>query len=599
MLGRLFFAAKFRCRPELYRARQPARSRTFWAGPRATTGLSWALLASWGVAAGVAEERFGPAALRVGMNRAGARCIFLRWRDDVHQHWLSAPCGIIHADATMEESIVRQWLPHLVVPPMPAAAPPHMRVIQVDDRVLGYTAVLENSNASPRGKHAARENARRVRRIVEELSVRYAGRGGSGPDVLVILPEKLEAEFLQAMPPLPANVGTLHFNKLRGQDGYKDVGAILIVSRPLPGPAAAEDDAAIVFGAEVSRIARGAFYPKVPAVRVMADGTARATLKGRYAHPDARVEAVRKALCEAELVQAIGRGRGVHRTVSNPLDVIVLTNVPLADLQVSDTCTLDDIWRVLAGEDPVLAMLKAGVLPRDWPGVGEVLVALGVFPRVANQAEATRRRFDRDGGLKAGLLKARRELAGAASTKGGRMSYIDLIEHPSAFRGSGPWALYIYRRASSRRAGRVLIDSRHSDPKAAAEALLGPLTMFEPAPAAPKSAKIDRRAIKAPIPGTTAQSGLTVQPKPPGIAAHPAALTPKPRHDAPQDLGPAGEAPGISTVVERVHRWPRSGNRQRPPGPSASPGRPRAPRGAPVRRPQTAPQPLSHRPRKP
>ena len=502
------------------------------------------------VAGGIAEGRLGPAALRVGMNRAGARSIILRWRDDIHDHWLSAPCGIIHADATMEESIVRRWLPHLSVPPIPAATPPHMRVIQVDDRVLGYTAVLESSNPSPRGKHAARENAQRVRRVIDELSVRYAGRGGGGPDVLVILPAKLEAEFLQAVPPLPANVGMLHFNKLRGQDGYKDVGAILIVSRPLPGPAAAEDDAEIIFGVEVGRVAHGKFYPKMPAVRVMADGTARTMPKGRSVHPDARAEAVRKALCEAELVQAIGRGRGVHRTASNPLDVIVLTNVPLNDVPVTETCTLDDIWRVLAGEDPVLAMLKAGVMPRDWPGVGEVLVALGVFPRVTNQAEATRRRFDRDGVLKAGLLRARREVLGTATAKGGRMFYIDAVEHPSAFCGSGPWPLYAYRRANCRRAERVLIDPRHSDPKAAAEALLGPLTMF--APAVPKSATAKRAATTAPIPGPTAPPDLTVQPRPPGIAVQPTAPTPKPRHDAPQDLAPVGEAPGISTVADRA-----------------------------------------------
>jgi hypothetical protein len=46
-------------------------------------------------------------------------------------------------------------------------------------------------------------------------------------------------------------------------------------------------------------------------------------------HPDALAEAVRQQICEAELVQAIGRGRGVSRTTEAPLDVDILADVVL------------------------------------------------------------------------------------------------------------------------------------------------------------------------------------------------------------------------------------------------------------------------------
>ena len=44
-------------------------------------------------------------------------------------------------------------------------------------------------------------------------------------------------------------------------------------------------------------------------------------------HSDPLAEAVRWQVCEAELIQAIGRGRGVNRTAETPLDIDVLADV--------------------------------------------------------------------------------------------------------------------------------------------------------------------------------------------------------------------------------------------------------------------------------
>ena len=46
-------------------------------------------------------------------------------------------------------------------------------------------------------------------------------------------------------------------------------------------------------------------------------------------HPDPLAEAIRWQSCEGELVQIIGRARGVNRTAADPVDVLVLTDVPL------------------------------------------------------------------------------------------------------------------------------------------------------------------------------------------------------------------------------------------------------------------------------
>jgi hypothetical protein len=68
-------------------------------------------------------------------------------------------------------------------------------------------------------------------------------------------------------------------------------------------------------------------YPHVARGIRMRDGTGR-KVDGNW-HPDARAEAMRWAICEAGLIQAIGRGRGVNRKPRNPLQIDVLTNIVL------------------------------------------------------------------------------------------------------------------------------------------------------------------------------------------------------------------------------------------------------------------------------
>ena len=46
-------------------------------------------------------------------------------------------------------------------------------------------------------------------------------------------------------------------------------------------------------------------------------------------HVDPTAEAIRWSICEAELIQAMGRGRGVNRTAEKPLQIDLLTDVVL------------------------------------------------------------------------------------------------------------------------------------------------------------------------------------------------------------------------------------------------------------------------------
>ena len=85
--------------------------------------------------------------------------------------------------------------------------------------------------------------------------------------------------------------------------------------------------ATVILGCAVERLGTddkgiSRWYPRADAARELADGSTMATLADR--HPGPRVEGIRQQVCEAELVQIGGRGRGVLRGPDDPLDLVLL-----------------------------------------------------------------------------------------------------------------------------------------------------------------------------------------------------------------------------------------------------------------------------------
>ena len=98
-------------------------------------------------------------------------------------------------------------------------------------------------------------------------------------------------------------------------------------------------------------------------------------------HPDPMAEAIRWQICEGELVQAIGRARGVNRTAATPLAVDIMADVVLP-------LTVDEVvqWpQVPAGAE--VEMLADGHLARQPERHGQVL-AEGVGDGGGSQAMA-------------------------------------------------------------------------------------------------------------------------------------------------------------------------------------------------------------------
>jgi putative DNA primase/helicase len=128
---------------------------------------------------------------------------------------------------------------------------------------------------------------------------------------------------------LPAAVSTVHFNALSGLDRWKDVTGLIVLGRTMPPPATVEALAmALTNDVPAPGGERASWWYERAEKRIrLANGRTHG-LEGEV-HPDPTAEAIRWSICEAELIQAIGRGRAVNRTADTALAIDLLTDVVL------------------------------------------------------------------------------------------------------------------------------------------------------------------------------------------------------------------------------------------------------------------------------
>jgi putative DNA primase/helicase len=212
---------------------------------------------------------------------------------------------------------------------------------------------------------------------------------------------------------------------------------VIILGRPEPGPAIVERIAGALTGQAVDPADE--WYPSETVALRGEDGTASTVDADR--HPEPLAEAIRWSTCEAEQLQAIGRGRGVRRNASCPLDIVILGNVPLP-IKVD---ILAD-WHALAFDDAMMA--EFGAVPSS----------------AGDAAELT--------GANREAVKKSRTRSPKPFGKLGTNSYnYFLYEHVPSF------GFIRYRRDASRGpASGVTYDTRRIlDPVAWLEGLMGPL----------------------------------------------------------------------------------------------------------------------------
>lgn len=348
---------------------------------------------------------------------AGERAFRLYGLEKMGDGWRDLPT--LHLDATAEMDLIRRRVPHAELAANVEAAEPNVTVHQIVGKTFGKTALEHGKTADD------------ARRFV------MATAGEAGGNWLAVASKGAAGQWRETLPPY---VGVAHWGGLRGLDKFNDVRGVICVGRWGVTPNDVGRMAAILTGRAVPRVE--GWYPVEALTLTANDGSARTVDVDR--HPDPTAEAVRRSLVEAELLQAIGRGRGVQRTAGNPLVVYVLGNVPLP----VPLASISD-WHPL---DPDRAMLA---------DTGAWLESSGDAADLTGESRKA--------------IKSRRERARMAPCP-----YKNLLYGRGANLPEGLAAATYQRRGPGRGEQRMVYDPRRlPDPQAWLEASLGALVHFE------------------------------------------------------------------------------------------------------------------------
>ena len=238
---------------------------------------------------------------------------------------------------------------------------------------------------------------------------------------MLLVTQKAVKEALSSHGPMATCVDLAHHNSVAGRDEWRNVRSLIVVGRTQPAPASVERMAEALTGRAVEPL-KG-WYQRGDGVR-HASGETMAIEADR--HPDPICEAIRWQVCEGELMQIIGRGRGVNRTETDPLDVLVMSDAPLP-IPVAQTLQAVDL-----APNPADLMLAAG-------GV--------VFENAADAAATYPQLWSTRNAAKFALHRWRTEMAGQAAD-GIRSLIVDIIR---GLIPSGPLVARVdYQRAGAR-----------------------------------------------------------------------------------------------------------------------------------------------------
>lgn len=294
----------------------------------------------WLILAQALENDHDAAGAEVGhelTENGSVRSLTLRWRTPLRGGW-AASVPVLHLDATMQDALVRPYLPYLRLHEPVTAATPHVHVRQVLGSPTTAKALTPDAGARERDHRAAPGHLRGLQAYIA-LRARECGRDGDGLDVLVV-GQKAAVDLLRDAG-LPPRTEAVHFNALSGLDRWGEVACIVILGRTLPAPATVGTLAAALTGRVPLEAGGdvGWWYGTTERRIRLARGTH--AIDGEL-HADPTAEAIRWSICEGELIQAVGRGRGVNRTTETPLAIDILTDVVLP-VTVSELIPWDEL----------------------------------------------------------------------------------------------------------------------------------------------------------------------------------------------------------------------------------------------------------------
>jgi putative DNA primase/helicase len=247
------------------------------------------------------------------------RAVRMMGKRSIHAGW-DVPTIVLSATAQPEP--LRHVFHGLKVHDFGAAKAPHRHIRQVVDRAFSLTMLDAEATGIDK-----KERARRTRNLRDLHAWLYRQALDYAPGEALVVAQKRIIPQLLKFGPLPRNVVLGHHGAMTGIDRHGKARAVIVIGRMQPKPCAMERAAEALSGKEVQRLPEGKWYPLRDAKREL--GSGELVLTEMEFHPDPLVEALRWRVCEGELVQLVERGRGINRTAADPLDVWLLTNVPV------------------------------------------------------------------------------------------------------------------------------------------------------------------------------------------------------------------------------------------------------------------------------
>jgi hypothetical protein len=213
--------------------------------------------------------------------------------------------------------------------------PPNVRITQLVDRALSKWSIGIS------GEPEARDREVRAVREVWAAVLTHAARYG-GAKVGVVL-YKSTREFVEKHCFVPEWMTLTHFGDVDGTDELRDVRALFVVGRPMPQALDLAEIAEALFNEPVVD-REFKMVEKVGRIWIHPDPQGRNCIRvDDWRSADWRVEALRRSVTEAALIQAVGRARAALRGPDEPLDIHLWTNVGLPELGQVDPVPWDEI----------------------------------------------------------------------------------------------------------------------------------------------------------------------------------------------------------------------------------------------------------------
>lgn len=284
--------------------------------------------------------------------RDGAHHVIrLRWANEIREGW-EAP--VLHVDATLRPELVRHILPRLEMKAEIAVKTPHQTIV----------AVFGKSTS-----HAAFKDAKAIAKTWRQI--RHAATMTPGK-TLAIVPKAVEDEIRSRHGSIPDHIALAHHNAVQGIDSHGDVSLLLVIGRTLPGSSDAGRIAGALSGEAIPELSpkpgeASAWYEEEPIT--VTDSQGHSVSMIRLKHPHALADQIRASICDDELLQAIGRGRGVNRKAADPLRIEIWGET-LPDLPVDEFHQHRDLTKDEQAVACGLWTESAADLSKIWPFLG-------------------------------------------------------------------------------------------------------------------------------------------------------------------------------------------------------------------------------------